>query len=125
MEGLHPEATLLDLLEMKPQMWACHSIGFEWGQLPMISFSRIEPETGQFLTEVTALPHKKSEMPSYEVLEIIGEEIREKVFQDINDTIAEMQKIEGGEIGTKTFTSTFIALDWARWDCCRDTEEEE
>lgn len=124
MKSWHPEANLFDLLEMKPQMWACHSIGFEWGQLAMLSFSYLETETGRLTTEILVLPHKKSKLPPDEVLRGIGEEIKDKVFQDINDTITEIQEVQSGKMPIKPFSSTFIAIELIREDCDRDSEEE-
>ncbi|NEO54107.1 MAG: hypothetical protein F6K54_14065 [Okeania sp. SIO3B5] len=68
MKAWHPEADLFDLLQMRPQMWACHSVEFEWGQLPLLSFSHLDTETGKFVTEIIVLPQDKSKIPSNQFL---------------------------------------------------------
>ncbi|MGK7918755.1 MAG: hypothetical protein AB4080_01935 [Trichodesmium sp.] len=111
MKAWHPEADLFDLLGMKPQMWACHSLEFEWGQLSMLSFSRIYAQSGNLQTEIICLPQEKSKIPSQEILKSVGDGLKSLIGQDIEETVIEISGIMEGEIQSKPFTSTFIAIE--------------
>jgi len=105
---------LIDLLLMSPQMWAIHSVKFDWGYLGILSITHIDRETGKFDTEFLALPHKPEQMPEADVMVGIATELEDKIFEDIQNSILEMQKVMNGELPSLPTTSTLVAIDWSR-----------
>ncbi|NET46746.1 hypothetical protein [Okeania sp. SIO2B3] len=123
-KGWHPEADFYDLIDMKPDLWAAHSVGPEGQILPMLSFTRIDAETGEIETQVISLPYSSSHVLTGIQERIYTKLIQDAVCQGLNGVMKVVIDSPKGRPFSQAFDSTFIILEVLRLQQCGELMED-
>ena len=115
-KALHLDPGIFGLLAKGPNMWAAHSIKFNWGELGLLSITYLDAETGKIDTEFLALPTKPEQSPPPDILSLIINKVEDEIIQGLDKIMAEMDKVLEGEIPSIPFSSTHIVIELIRQD---------
>ncbi|MDY7005944.1 MAG: hypothetical protein SWX82_18960 [Cyanobacteriota bacterium] len=113
-KGWHPEANFYDLIGMKPDLWAAHSVGPVGHVLPMLSFTSINSRGNETKTAVVALPYPSSFVLTESQRIAYSQDIKEAVHQEIEETSKIMLYSPKARPFSQDFNSTFLVLEILR-----------
>ncbi|NET46799.1 hypothetical protein [Okeania sp. SIO2B3] len=123
-KGWHPEADFYDLLGMKPDLWAAHSVGPEGQIFPMLSFTSLDGEVGSINTQVVGLPYPSSLALTKIQQALYADAIQEATYHELQGVVDKIMDSPEGSPFSQTFNSTFVILEVLRLQQCGELMED-
>ncbi|NEN89772.1 MAG: hypothetical protein F6K48_12995 [Okeania sp. SIO3H1] len=123
-KGWHPEADFYDLIGMKPDLWAAHSVGPEGQILPMLSFTSLDSETGSIDTQVVGLPYSSSLTLTVVQQTLYADAIQEATSNELQRVMDKIISSPKGSPFSQVFDSTLVILEVLRLQQCGELMED-